>query len=378
MYELIATTTFGIEAICKRELEALGFQVISTENGKVTFLGDERGIVKANLWLRTADRVLLKVDEFKAFNFDQLFDQIKKIPWGKYIPKNGQIIVNAKSVKSKLYSLRDIQSLSKKAIVDKLLWTYKTHELRENGKIHNVLVSILKDKVTVTLDTTGPGLHKRGYRIKTVEAPLKETLGAALVLLSYYNKDRVLYDVFCGSGTIPIEAAMIARNIAPGLNRDFESKHFDFIPKELWKEETKKAYQEIDFDSEVTIFASDISEDNLACAIENAEEAGVDDCITFTHSDFRDLEIVDDYSIVISNPPYGERLSDDDEVKILYRDLGKKIGVKKTWSKYFLTSFSDFERAYDFNADRKRKLYNGKLETWYYQYYGPKPPLSDE
>lgn len=374
MYELIATTTFGIEAICKRELESLGFEVLSTENGKVTFLGDERGIVKANLWLRTADRVLLKVKEFKAFTFDELFDNVKKIDWDNYIPRNGKIIVNAKSVKSKLFSLRDIQSLSKKAIVDKLLWRYKTHELRENGKIHNVLVSILKDKVTVTLDTTGPGLHKRGYRVKTVEAPLKETLGAALVLLSYYSKDRVLYDVFCGSGTIPIEAAMIARNIAPGLNRDFESKHWDFIPDDLWKEEKKKAYQAIDYDTEVTIFASDINEDNLACAIENAEEAGVDDCITFTHSDFRDLDLKDDYSIVISNPPYGERLNDDQEVTILMRDLGKKVGALKTYSKYFLTSFTNFERAYNFNADRKRKLYNGKLETWYYQYYGPRPP----
>lgn len=377
MYELIATTTFGIEAICKRELEALGFKVLSTENGKVTFLGDERGIVKANLWLRTADRVLLKVSEFKAYTFDELFDNVKKINWDDYIPRNGKIIVNAKSVKSKLYSLRDIQSLSKKSIVDKMLWKYKAHELRENGKIHNVLVSILKDKVTVTLDTTGPGLHKRGYRVKTVEAPLKETLGAALVLLSYYNKDRVLYDVFCGSGTIPIEAAMIARNIAPGLNRDFESKHWDFIDKELWKEEKKKAYQMIDFDSEIEIYASDINEDNLACAMENAEEAGVDDCITFTHSDFRDLELKDDYSIVISNPPYGERLNDDKEVTVLMRDLGKKIGRLKTYSAYFLTSFSNFERAYDYNADRKRKLYNGKLETWYYQYYGPRPPRDE-
>lgn len=373
MYELIATTTFGIESICKRELEALGFEILSTENGKVTFLGDEAGIARANLWLRTADRVLLKVGEFKAFSFDDLFDGIKKIEWDEYIARNGQIIVNAKSVKSKLFSLRDIQSISKKAIVDKMLWKYKAHEMRENGKIHNMLISILKDNVTVTMDTSGPGLHKRGYRIKTVEAPMKETLGAALVLLSYYNKDRVLYDVFCGSGTIPIEAAMIARNIAPGLNRDFESKHWDFISKDVWKEETRNAYKKMDYAVDVQIYASDISKENLAAAMENAEEAGVDDCITFTHSDFRDLDIKDDYSIVISNPPYGERLGDDEEVKILYRDLGKKLGNFKTWSKYFLTSFDQFEHAYNFKADRKRKLYNGKLESWYYQYYGPRP-----
>ena len=317
MYELIATTTFGIEAVCKRELESLGFKVLKTENGKVTFLGDESGIARANLWLRTADRILLKVSEFKAVTFNELFDQVKAIDWDQYIPKDGEFVVNGKSVKSKLFSISDCQRLTKKAIVDKLMWKYKTDELTEDGEKFTILVALLKDIVTLTIDTSGDALHKRGYRIKTVEAPLKETLAATLVLLSFYNKDRILYDVFCGSGTIPIEAALIARNIAPGLNRDFASKHWSFISKDIWKEETRKAYQAIDFDSEITIFASDISDYNLKCAMENAEEAGVDDCITFSVSDFKNLELEDNFGILISNPPYGERLGDDPEVEKL-------------------------------------------------------------
>jgi len=372
-YELIATTTFGIEAVCKRELQSLGYEVLKTENGKVTFLSDAAGIARANLWLRTADRVLLKIGEFKALTFDELFDKVKELDWHMYIPEDGKFTVNGKSVKSKLFSISDCQAITKKAIVDKLRWKYRKDWFEETGAEFTVLVSLLKDVATLTIDTSGTALHKRGYRVKTVEAPLKETLAATLVMLSYWSKDRVLYDVFCGSGTIPIEAALIGRNIAPGLGRDFASKEWPIIGQKIWKDEIKKAYQAIDYDTEIKIYASDIDKKNLEAAIENAEEAGVDDCIEFKTSDFNDLWFEDDYGIVISNPPYGERLSDEAKVKKMYQRLGKKFKHLDTWSKYFLTSYKDFEKSFNKESSRKRKLYNGRIETWYYQYYGPRP-----
>jgi len=374
-YELIATSTFGIEGVVKRELVNLGFKVSKTENGKVSFFTDAQGIAKANLWLRTADRVLLKIAEFKAYTFDELFDKTNKLDWSKYISKEGKFIINAKSVKSKLYSITDCQKIVKKSIVENLKNKYNVSWLEETKETYSVLVSILKDTVTLTLDTSGIGLHKRGYRIRGVKAPLKETLAATLVLLSYWNKDRILYDVFCGSGTIAIEAAMIGRNIAPGLNRDFASKHWSFIDKSVWKEETKKAYLAIDHNVELKIFASDIDEFNILGAIENAEEAGVDDCIIFIKKDFRDVEYNDDYGVIISNPPYGERLSSDESIEKLYKDMGIIFNKLDTWSKYIITAFKGFEDVYKKKADRQRKLYNGRIETWYYQYYGPRPPL---
>ncbi len=374
-YELIATSTFGIEGVVKRELVNLGFKVSKTENGKVSFFTDAQGIAKANLWLRTADRVLLKIAEFKAYTFDELFDKTNKLDWSKYISKEGKFIINAKSVKSKLYSITDCQKIVKKSIVENLKNKYNVSWLEETKETYSVLVSILKDTVTLTLDTSGIGLHKRGYRIRGVKAPLKETLAATLVLLSYWNKDRILYDVFCGSGTIAIEAAMIGRNIAPGLNRDFASKHWSFIDESVWKEETKKAYLAIDYNVELKIFASDIDEFNILGAIENAEEAGVDDCIIFVKKDFRDVEYNDDYGVIISNPPYGERLSSDESIEKLYKDMGIIFNKLDTWSKYIITAFKGFEDVYKKKADRQRKLYNGRIETWYYQYYGPRPPL---
>ncbi len=376
-FNLIATTTFGIEAVCKRELISLGYEVTSTENGKVTFKSDIKGIINANLWVRTADRILIKVGEFKATDFDQLFDQTKALDWAGIIPVDGKFDVNGKSIKSKLSSVPACQKIVKKSIAESLKASYKVDWLEETGSDYTVQVSLLKDRVTLTIDTSGTALHKRGYRVKTVEAPLKETLAASLVLLSYWNKDRVLYDLFCGSGTIPIEAAMIGRNIAPGLNRDFACKHWDIIPTSLWKEETRKAYQAIDYTSNIKILASDISDMNLKAAIENAEEAGVDDCIIFKKSDFKDIWLEDDYGIIISNPPYGERLGEEEEVKKLYSNLGFKFKNLSTWSKYFLTSYKNFEKAYKTDCDRKRKLYNGRIETWYFQYYGPRPPRDD-
>jgi putative N6-adenine-specific DNA methylase len=372
-YTLIATTTFGLEAVVKRELIDLGFKIIRTENGKVYFETDKNGIVKSNLWLRSADRVLLFIAEFKAFDFDQLFDQIYQIKWHDYIAKNGKVIVNAKSIKSKLFSVPNIQRISNKSIIESLKLGYQTQVIKEDGPTYDVLISFIKDKATVTLDTSGAGLHKRGYRIETVDAPMKETLAAAIIMLSFWEPGRILYDTFCGSGTIPIEAALMARNIAPGLNRDFASKHWDFIGKEVWKEETKKAFLAINHDREVKIYASDISEKNLNAAIENAFEAGVDDCIEFTVSDFKEVDLKEDYGVIISNPPYGERLMEQDEAFQLYKDLGAKLRNTSTHSIYILTSFTDFEKAYGKQANKRRKLYNGRIETWYYQYYGPKP-----
>ncbi len=374
-YELIATTTFGIEAVVKREITNLGYKILKTENGKVTFLSDAAGIAKANLWLRSADRVLLKVGEFKALTFDELFDKTNELDWSKIIEIDGKFTVNGKSVKSKLFSISDCQAIVKKSIAENLKKKYSVSWLEETGADYTVLISILKDIATLTIDTSGVALHKRGYRVKTVEAPLKETLAASLILLSFWNKDRILYDTFCGSGTIPIEAAMIGRNIAPGLNRDFASKHWKLIGEAIWKTETKKAYLAIDHEVELNILASDINQRNLEAAIENAEEAGVDDCIVFSNKDFRDVDYKNNYGVIISNPPYGERLNEDSYVKKLYRDMGNIFVKLDTWSKYFLTSFSEFEDYYNKKADKQRRLYNGRIEVRYYQYYGPRPPL---
>lgn len=377
-FELIATTTFGIEAVVKRELIALGFRVLNTENGKVMFESDAAGIARANLWLRSADRVLLKIGEFTAETFDELFDKTNDLDWKKYIPVDGKFTVNGKSVKSKLFSISDCQRIVKKSIVENLKKQYTVDWFSETGASYEVLISILKDVATLTIDTSGAGLHKRGYRVKTVEAPLKETLAASLVLLSFWNKERPLYDVFCGSGTIPIEAAMIGKNIAPGLNREFASMEWPMIGKDIWDEEIKKAKEKINYDLKINIFASDISEENLEAARRNAQKAGVSDSITFTHSDFKDVDYIHDYSVIISNPPYGERLLDEYYVKQLYRNIGFKFNKLDTWSKYILTSFEGFENLYEKKAERVRVLYNGNIKTRYYQYYGPRPPRENK
>ncbi len=375
MYELIATTTFGLEAVCKRELQALGFDIVKTENGKVTFKSDLQGIVKANLWLRTADRVLLKMGEFKATDFDQLFDNVVKMDWNVLISRDGNFIINGKSVKSKLSSVPAVQRITEKAIITNLQKKYATQRFSKTGAKYNIQVAILKDVATLTIDTSGDPLHKRGYRQNTVAAPMKETLAAALVLLSYWNKERVLIDMFCGSGTIPIEAALIGRNIAPGLQRDFAFKEWDMITPKMFKEVKNEAYQAIDYDTEIKIIASDINGDNLQKAEDNSEEAGVDDCIEFIHSDFKDFDFDDNYQVLISNPPYGERLEDEYKIKTMYKVLGKRLKDYKTLSSYFFTSYLDFPKVFGKAPDRERKLYNGRLEARYYQYYGPRPPL---
>lgn len=376
MYELIATTTFGIEAIAKRELINLGFEILRTENGKVTFISDLNGIVKANLWLRSVDRVLLKVAEFKAVTFDQLFDQTREIPWENYLPKDANFPVNGSSVKSTLFSISDCQALVKKSIVERLKQHYNVAWFPETGAEYSIKVSLLNDIATLTIDTSGVALHKRGYRQNAVTAPLKETLASSMIMLSYWNKERVLVDPFCGSGTIAIEAAMIAKNIAPGLYRDFAAKHWPWIGEELWKSEIKSAFQAIDHDSEIKIYASDIDASSIEAAKENAEEAGVIDCIEFQVADFKTIDDKIPYAVLITNPPYGDRLTEENyQINQLYQDFGKLVDKLPTWSIYVITSNTNLPNLIKRKLDRERKLYNGNIETHYFQYYGPKPPL---
>ena len=373
--ELIATATFGLEAVVKREIENLGFKVLKSEDAKITYLGDERAVVKSNLWLRCADRVLIKLGEFNATSFEELFQQAKALPWEEWIQEDAKFTVTGTSVKSTLHSVPDCQAIIKKAIVEKLKETYHCDWFKETGPEYVIKMTLLKDRVTITLDTSGAGLHKRGYRIKDVAAPIKETLAAAMVQLSYWKEGRLLVDPLCGSGTIAIEAAMIGRNIAPGLNRKFASEQWPAFPEDLWKEERKSAFEAIKVDADIRIQASDISPAAIKAARENAMEAGVDDCIDFHIRPLKELRFEEDYGIVICNPPYGERIGEMDEIHRLYADLRKLFHGNPTWSLYLITTDKDFETlAFGRPADRRRKLYNGRLEVTYYQYYGTKPP----
>ncbi len=373
--ELIATSTFGLEAPVKRELEALGFKILKSEDGKITFQGDERGIVKANLWLRCADRVQVKMAEFKALEFEDLFQQVKAIPWEEWIPPDGKFIVNGSSVKSKLSSVPACQSVSEKAIVERLREIYGIDYFEKTGALYDIKITLLKDRVTVTLDTTGPGLHKRGYRQNAVIAPIKETLAAAMINLSFWRNGRILVDPCCGSGTIPIEAAMIARNIAPGLNRNFVSEEWEAIPAKLWKEERKKAYEVIDWDSELEIYAYDIDKRAIESAKENAAEAGVEEDIIFTLGDGGKMRSDGkEGGIIVTNPPYGERIGDRESIDELYKGFNKFLKENKTWSMFAITPDKTIEeKVFGRPSDRRRKLFNGRMEVCYYQYHGQKP-----
>lgn len=373
--ELIATSTFGLEAPVKRELEALGFKILKSEDGKITFQGDERGIVKANLWLRCADRVQIKMAEFKALEFEDLFQQVKAIPWEEWIPPEGKFIVNGSSVKSKLSSVPACQSVSEKAIVERLKEIYGIEYFEKTGALYDIKITLLKDRVTVTLDTTGPGLHKRGYRQNAVIAPIKETLAAAMINLSFWRQGRILVDPCCGSGTIPIEAALIARNIAPGLNRNFVSEEWEAIPQKLWKEERKKAYEAIDWDSQLEIYAYDIDKRALESAKENAAEAGVEEDIVFTLGDGGKLKSDGkEGGIIVTNPPYGERIGDRESIDQLYAGFNRFLKENRTWSMFAITPDKTIEeKVFERPADRRRKLFNGRMEVCYYQYHGQKP-----
>ena len=371
--ELIATATFGLEAVVKREIADLGYKIIKTEDGKVTYMGDERAIVRSNLWLRSADRVLLKMAEFEADTFEELFQQTRALAWEQLIPIDGKFTVTGTSVKSKLHSVPACQSIVKKAIVEKLKEFYSVDVFEETGAEYTVKATILKDRVTLTVDTSGAGLHKRGYRQADVAAPIKETLAAAMVQLSFWRKGRILVDPCCGSGTIPIEAAMIGRNIAPGLNRSFACQEWELIDKNLWKEEKKAAFEAIDYDSELEIYGFDIDRKAVDAARQNAEEAGVDDSITFKKVDAAKLKSVGANGIVITNPPYGERIGEEKQIEAIYRGFGRFFNENPDWSLFMITTDKEAEeKVMGRKADRRRKLYNGRLETCYYQFHGQK------
>ena len=372
--ELIATSTFGLEAVVKRELLDLGYNDLMVENGKVTFKGTERDIPIANLWLRSADRVLLKMGEFKATSFEELFEKTKALPWDDWITEDGEFTVEGKSVNSQLFSISDCQAIVKKAIVEKMKTKYNREWFEETGAKFTVEVSLLKDIATLTIDTSGSGLHKRGYRLDSVEAPLKETLAAALVQLSYWNKDRLLVDPFCGSGTIAIEAAMIGKNMAPGLYRNFASEEWSRVKREYWNDARREAWDVMLDDGKLDIIASDIDHEAIKAAKENAQNIGLEEDIKFIIKDVRNLKLENNYGVIITNPPYGERLGDKSEIEKLYKDIGKLFKPLDTYSIYVLTSHEGFENLYGKKADRRRKLYNGRIKVDYYQYYGPRPP----
>ncbi|TDT60949.1 THUMP domain-containing class I SAM-dependent RNA methyltransferase [Fonticella tunisiensis] len=372
-YTLIATSTFGLESIVAQELRNLGYDNLKVENGKITFTGNEMDIALCNIWLRTADRVLIKIDEFRAETFEELFQNTLKINWGEIIPQNGKMHVVGKSVKSTLFSVSDCQAIVKKAIVESMKRKYNVDWFPEDGPVYKIEVALLKDIATLTIDTSGPGLHKRGYRELAGEAPLKETLAAALVLLSRWDPSRILADPFCGSGTIAIEAALIGKNIAPGLNRSFVSEHWPQIPKEVWEDIRRDARNRINKEK-FRILASDIDGRILKTARKNALKAGVEEYIAFQKLSVEEFSSKKKYGCIICNPPYGERLGEIKEIEKLYKEMGRVFSKLESWSYFILTAHPDFQKLFGRKADKNRKLYNGRILCYYYQYYGPLPP----
>lgn len=372
--EICVTSASGIEAVTKRELyKIIGKEDLSAINGRIKFEGDESDVAKCNLNLRTGNRVEIVLGGFKAETFDDLFEGIKAIPFEEYICRDGKIIVNAKSVQSKLFAYSAIQSVSKKAICERLCKKFGVNELGESGARYKIEVAALKDYVTVTLDTSGDGLHRRGYRGLVGEAPLKETLAAALVELSVWNKTRPFADLFCGTGTIPIEACMIALNIPAGLNRGFDFQNWKCFDKKIFDRAAEEAKANIVTDVDLRIGGFDIDDKQLKLARKHAELAGVDKYIHFQRADMRDFSSRFSHGVIISNPPYGERLSDRKEIEKLYRDYGKKVASLDDWCAYTLTPVDDFERLFGKKADKKRKIYNGKIECCYYSHLAPPP-----
>jgi putative N6-adenine-specific DNA methylase len=377
-YTLIATAAMGLEAIVAREVKDLGYEC-QVENGKVIFKGDETAIARANMWLRTADRIKILVGEFKAYSFDELFENTKKLPWESYLPEDAEFPVQGKSVKSKLYSVPDCQAIVKKAIVERLRKAYKrTSWLEETGPLYKIEVALHKDTASITLDTSGQGLHKRGYRIGQGEAPLKETLAAALIKLTTWNPDRPFLDPFCGSGTIPIEAALIGQNIAPGFNREFLSENWSFISSDIWDKTRMEAEDLANYDQPLEIFGTDIDHRMINVSKENSLEAGLGDLVKFKQMQVRDFVTDLEYGVVVGNPPYGERLGERPEVEKMYKEMGQAFEKLDTWSVYMLTSHEEFEQFYGKPATKKRKLFNGFIRTDYYQYWGPRPPRKDK
>ncbi len=380
-YELTAPCHFGMEAVLKREITDLGYEIVDVDNGRVTFAGDAAAVARGNMFLRTTERILLKAAAFRAETFDELFEQVKAVPWENYIPKDGKFwVAKANSVSSKLFSPSDIQKIVKKAMVERLKGIYHTDWFEESGDPYPLRISIIKDMVTIGIDTTGESLHRRGYRRYTAPAPVTETLAAAILLLSPWRADRVLVDPFCGSGTIPIEAAMIALDIAPGLNRDFTARRWPhLVPEKIWLETVREARDRIRRPAVLNIQGYDISHEVLKMARSNAALAGVAEHIHFQQRDIRDFSNPKKYGFVVTNPPYGERLSAREEMFQLYRTLGGVMDANDTWSFFLLSGYEDAQKAVAAGgrrgkATKNRKIYNGMMKTYLYQYMGTKPP----
>lgn len=372
--DLIATATFGLEAVVADELQRLGYEDVRTRDGRVDFTGDELALCRSNLWLRVADRVRLKVGEFTATTFDELFEKTKALPWADFLPANAEFPVEGKSVKSKLFSVSDCQAIVKKAVVESLKKKYKLNWFPEDGPLFKIEVALLKDVATLTIDTSGPGLHKRGYRTLISEAPLKETLAAAMLILAKWYPDVALIDPFCGSGTIPIEAALMGRNIAPGLRRDFACSHWPWISPSTWATAREEAHDAVRQEKPELIMGTDIDERVLRVARRNAEQAGVSGDVHFQCLPVSEISSKRKYGKIICNPPYGERIGERDEVARLYKEMGIVFRRFDTWSYYILTAHPRFEKLFGKPASKRRKLYNGNIEVQYYQYYGPRPP----
>ncbi|MBM7552514.1 THUMP domain-containing class I SAM-dependent RNA methyltransferase [Thalassobacillus pellis] len=368
---LIATAAMGLESIVANEVRNLGYEDVEVDNGRVTFDADVSAIPRLNLWLRTADRVKLQVGKFKALTFDELFEQTKALPWETYIPEDGEFPVVGKSVKSKLYSVPDCQSIVKKAIVERLKQKHGVASwLKESGDFFRVEIAIHKDTALLTIDTSGQGLHKRGYRTGQGEAPLKETLAAALIQLTNWTGDKPFVDPFCGSGTIAIEAALIGQNIAPGFNREFASESWGWIPQSAWDKAFEEAEDLANYDQPLNITGYDIDHRMIEIAQANALEAGLGELVQWKQMQVKDLRPKQENGYLVSNPPYGERIGERKEVETMYRDLGMIMRDNPTWSVYILTSHSDFETIYGQKASKKRKLFNGFIRTDYYQFFG--------
>ena len=365
-----------MESVLKREIIDIGYDITKTEDGKVTFSGDAEAVARANIFLRTTERVLIKCGEFQAETYDELFEKTRAIPWEEYIPKNGKFwVTKANSIKSKLFSPSDIQSIMKKAMVRRLSEVYGIDWFAEDGNAYPVRVSINKDIVTVGLDTSGESLHKRGYRTMTAKAPITETLAAALLMLTPWHADRILVDPFCGSGTFAIEAAMLAAGIAPGMNREFLSQSWDnLIDRKIWYDTFDEARENVLADIETDIQGYDIDPKIIAAARINARQAGVDRLIHFQQRDVKDLSHAKKYGFIITNPPYGERLSEKSEMPALYHTLGERFAALDSWSMFVITGFEEAEKWIGRKADRNRKIYNGMMKTYFYQFLGPKPP----
>ncbi len=375
-YELIAPCHFGLEAVLKREIYDLGYEITKVEDGKVSFTGDAEAVCRANIFLRTAERVLLKVGQFHAETFEELFQGIKAVPWEAYIPADGKFwVAKASSVKSKLFSPSDIQSIVKKAMVERMKQQYHKQWFEETGAPYPLRLFLMKDEATVAIDTSGDSLHKRGYRPVGGKAPISETLAAALIMLTPWNRSRILVDPFCGSGTFLIEAAMMACNRAPGIDRSFTAESWtELVAGQEWKDAREEALELEEYDLDVDIQGYDIDGGILRAARENAKRAGVANLIHFQQRPVCELRHPKKYGFLISNPPYGERLEDKEMLPKLYQEIGEAMGRLDSWSSYLITGYEDAQKYIGRKADKNRKLYNGMLKTYFYQYLGPKPP----